>query len=123
MPTKTCLKELKKDKNVESVYLFGSHAKGKARKDSDIDIAVIARKDLAQSENENILSNSSEKLDLSLFWDMPVSIRFRIIEGKLLFTKNKLNLIRAKSSTIKEYMDFKPVLDLYCRRILGVSNV
>lgn len=33
---------IKKEIPVFKVYLFGSHAKGTARKDSDIDIAVIS---------------------------------------------------------------------------------
>lgn len=35
---------LKKDIPVEGVFIFGSYAKGKAKKDSDIDIAVISNK-------------------------------------------------------------------------------
>ena len=31
------------DINVERVYLFGSHARGTATEDSDIDIAIISR--------------------------------------------------------------------------------
>ena len=36
---------------VEQIYLFGSHAKGTTRKDSDIDIAVISDQSSANSHN------------------------------------------------------------------------
>jgi predicted nucleotidyltransferase len=37
------IQEIKKDLQLEAVYLYGSYAKGKARSWSDIDIAVVAR--------------------------------------------------------------------------------
>ncbi len=118
------IKELKKDKNVESAYLFGSYAEGNAREDSDIDIAVITKKNTTDLQKGKIAGNSSEKIDLSIFWDMPLQIRFRILsEGKLLFTRNKANLMKIKLSTMREYQDFRPVIDFYIKRILGVSNV
>lgn len=37
--------ELKREKiNFRGVYLFGSYAKGRARKESDIDVAIIVNK-------------------------------------------------------------------------------
>lgn len=48
-----------KDKaEVLCVYLFGSHARGKTRRESDLDIAVLLRTDVADSvsrERENYL--------------------------------------------------------------------
>ena len=37
------IQEIKKDLQLEAVYLYGSYARGKARSWSDIDIAVVAR--------------------------------------------------------------------------------
>lgn len=36
------LDTVRKEVPISAVYLFGSHAKGTARKDSDIDIAIIS---------------------------------------------------------------------------------
>ena len=33
---------VRKAMNVRNIFLYGSHAKGEAKKDSDIDIAVVA---------------------------------------------------------------------------------
>ena len=33
---------VRKTMNVRNIFLYGSHAKGEAKKDSDIDIAVVA---------------------------------------------------------------------------------
>jgi predicted nucleotidyltransferase len=37
------LNEAKKEISIEKVIVFGSYAKGKAKRDSDIDIAIISR--------------------------------------------------------------------------------
>ena len=38
------VERLRKNKNVVAVYLFGSQITGRAREDSDADIAVITKK-------------------------------------------------------------------------------
>ncbi len=37
------IKELSKSMDVESAYLFGSYAKGRHKKNSDIDLAIISK--------------------------------------------------------------------------------
>ena len=39
---KQFLREFEKSASIESVHLFGSHALGTAKKDSDIDLAVVS---------------------------------------------------------------------------------
>ena len=56
--------EIKKEKGVEAVYLFGSQVSGKARPYSDIDLCVVTGKG---AKRMRILSNSSEKIDTKLF--------------------------------------------------------
>ena len=48
---------LKRDIPVDSVYVFGSHAKGSARPESDIDVAIISPAFNGRSiENGSLLS-------------------------------------------------------------------
>jgi predicted nucleotidyltransferase len=109
--------DIKKEKGVEAIFLFGSHASGNAKPYSDIDLCVITGE---EAKREMILRNSSDKIDTNIFWDLPLNVRFRVIkEGKPLYIRNKLNMHRIRVSTVLQYLDFKPLLDRHFSRILG----
>ena len=87
----------------ESVYLFGSYAKGTAREQSDIDIAVLLEQDLHWRERNTILnrlySDMSQRgynVDFVLKKTdkfiaesaLPTLSRVILREGKLLWTNN-----------------------------------
>jgi len=108
---------IKTENGVEAIYLFGSHLSGKEKPYSDIDICVITGKG---AQRGKVLRNSSEKLDTSIFWDLPLNVRFRVIkDGKPLYVKNELNMHRIKVQTVLSYLDFKPVLERYFSKIMG----
>ncbi|PHP45141.1 nucleotidyltransferase [Methanosarcinales archaeon ex4572_44] len=105
---------------VEAIYLFGSYAKGNAKPISDIDICVLTKKNITKNIKENILSNSSKKIDISIFWDLPPTLRFRVFkEGKLLYKKDEISLQRVKITTLKSYLDIQPMIKRHCIHILG----
>ncbi|MDI6902805.1 MAG: nucleotidyltransferase domain-containing protein [Methanocellales archaeon] len=111
--------ELKKDE-VEAIYLFGSRVKGSVKPFSDIDICVLTDRDIPKKVKEEILSNSSKKIDISIFWDLPPMIQFRVLkEGKILYKKDDLTLQRVKAEILKSYLDVQPMIKRYCSRILG----
>ena len=115
------IEPFKKNRDVISIYLFGSYARGREKPFSDIDICVIADK---HANRDEILSHSSKKIDISIFHDLPMSMRFRVIkEGKLLFSRDELKLHRIIVATIKSYLDFKPHIMRRTERVLGVRNV
>ncbi|MBS3056189.1 MAG: nucleotidyltransferase domain-containing protein [Candidatus Aenigmarchaeota archaeon] len=108
---------IKKEQGVEAIYLFGSRASGTAKPYSDIDICVVTDK---AAKRRSILAHSSEKIDTSIFWDLPLNIRYRVIkEGKLLYVKDKLKIHRITVSTVLSYLDFKPLLEKHFSRFLG----
>ncbi len=112
--------ELSRNERVIAVYLFGSMASGRARPYSDIDICVVSE----PGDKGEILCLSSKDVDIVLFFDLPLGIRYRIIkEGKLLYLKDRLKLHRIAVRAVKEYLDFKPVIERGIRRTLGVKNV
>ncbi len=112
------ISELIKIKEVAAIYLFGSYAKNKIKPYSDIDLCLITKKGLPDKKKALLGSYSSDKIDISLFWDLPVSIRFRVFhEGKLLYCKDELFLLRVKVDTIKEYLDFQPVIERHVKRV------
>ena len=111
--------ELKKNE-VEAIYLFGSGVKGSVKPFSDIDICVLTDRDIPKKVKEEILSNSSKKIDISIFWDLPPMIQFRVLkEGKILYKKDDLTLQRVKADTLKSYLDVQPMIKRHCFRILG----
>lgn len=108
---------IKKERDVEAVYLFGSRLSGKEKPYSDIDICVITGKN---AERESILAHSSDRIDTSIFWDLPLSIRFRVIkEGEPLYIRNRLRMHRIGVRTVLSYLDFKPLLERHFSRFLS----
>lgn len=117
---KSAVSEIKKEKEVSGIFLFGSHATGRAKPYSDIDICVLARKGIPRKTKERILSNSSRKTDITIFWELPPQIRFRVIrEGKVLFARDNKELQRAEVETVKSYLDFKHVLEFFEKKYVG----
>jgi predicted nucleotidyltransferase len=87
----------------ESVCLFGSYAKGTAREQSDIDIAILLEHDLHWRERNSILNHlystmaengynvdfvlkNAEKLRVER--ELPTLSRVILREGKLLWTNH-----------------------------------
>jgi predicted nucleotidyltransferase len=112
---KKIVKELKKIKAVKCIYLFGSYATGKQLPFSDIDICVIGDK-ISEKWKSKILALSSKKIQISIFDELPIYIKFRVFkEGRILFNKDEEFLHRTIFSTVKEYLDFKPLLKRFER--------
>jgi len=115
------IEPFKKNRDVISIYLFGSYTRGRGEPFSDIDVCVVAAKG---ADRDEIPSHSSKKIDISIFHDLPLTIRFRVIkEGKLLFSRDDLKLHRIIVATIRSYLDFKPHILRRTERVLGVRNV
>jgi len=107
----TVTDDLKKISFVDAIYLFGSYAAESTRPFSDIDISVIVNKDIPKEKKEEMLGNSSLQIDISLFYDLPLNIQFRVIkDGKLLYYKDELLTHRIKVKTINDYLDFKHII-------------
>jgi hypothetical protein len=103
--------ELKANDHVLVFILFGSVARGQARKDSEIDLCIVTALNIPETEKMNLLSYGSGKIDVSFFWDLPITIRFRVIrEGKVLFCKDTLAFNAIKADTVWEYLDVAPLI-------------
>ncbi len=88
---------------VESIFLFGSHAKGTAHEQSDIDIAILLERDLQWRERNTFLNRlysemapkgynvdfvfkTAEKFRAES--ELPTLSRVILREGRLLWTKS-----------------------------------
>lgn len=110
------VKEISSNKSVKAIYLFGSYAKGNIKPMSDIDLCIIGN--FNEKDQVKITRHSSDNLDISFFYELPIYIRFRVFrDGKPLIVKDEKYLELLKLSTLKQYRDFKPII---YRRIQGV---
>ncbi|MEK7396028.1 MAG: nucleotidyltransferase domain-containing protein [Candidatus Poribacteria bacterium] len=117
------VEELRQYPYVNAVILFGSYAKGRIKPLSDIDICVITEKNMIDEQRVNITGLSSDKLDISIFWDLPLTIQFRVFkEGKVLFSRDWLILHRVRIKTVKEYLDFLPIIERSIKRMFPNYN-
>ena len=113
--------------DIEFAYLFGSIARNQGRPLSDIDIAVYLREadpdlDLFQ-ERLKLLHQlytllRTEKIDLILLNNSPIGLNYRIlISGRLVSENNPGKRTAFYEKTIRDYLDFSPLLQ-YRDRII-----
>jgi uncharacterized protein len=117
------IEELAARNEVIAVILFGSLARGQAREISDIDICVITKKKVPEAVKMDLLSYGSKKIDVNLFYDLPITIRFRVIhEGKILTCRDTPALQAIMVDTVREYLDIAPFIRRNCLRVLGITE-
>ena len=119
---------LRGDSTVRLAWLHGSRARGTARRESDIDVAVLlddegvatpsAIKDsiwrLAGALGREV---PSDRLDLVFLNDAPALLRHRVIrDGVLLLARSDAERVRFVLRTLREYQDMEPRLREFTRR-------
>ena len=106
---------LRKRNDVLFGYLFGSFARGKTTKLSDVDIAVYLRGSEFSDERIDIIGDlmdilKTEEVDLVILNTASVALRMRIIRNKRLLADNAPYVRHAfESATIRSYFDFSKV--------------
>ena len=113
-------------RGVLCAYLFGSVARGSARRRSDIDLAVLYEKDppgtLAGSGLR--LSGDLERVvgrdvHLVVLNNAPVDLIHRVLrDGAIVFDRDPSARIRFEVQSRNAYFDLKPILDCY-RQVRG----
>jgi hypothetical protein len=101
--------------DVRLAFLFGSRAAGRARPDSDIDVALLLDDQSAGAERGATLrrlaatlgrSVSAAHLDLVILNDAPSLLRHRVLrDGVLLMTRTPEDRVRFAIKTIRDYQD------------------
>ena len=98
--------QLKRDKNVIAIYLFGSHGTARETPLSDIDICVFMK----VTTTGNILkikSYGSEIIDISLFDTLPIYLKPEVFKGKPLFIRDKYFVAEKFAQCFRQYQDYK----------------
>ena len=103
---------------VEFGLVFGSQARGDARPDSDVDVAVGIedRGRLSNAELGDLISRleqvTGRSVDVVVLHEAGIPIAFRAFrEGVEVYVRNRRALVDQKAQTIVQYLDFKPVHD------------
>ncbi|MCY4508847.1 MAG: nucleotidyltransferase domain-containing protein [Acidobacteria bacterium] len=107
---------------VRLAWLFGSRARGAARRDSDVDIAVLVGD--ASTAGPGAVKDTmfrvigalgtvvrSDLIDLVLLDRAPPLLRHRVIrDGVLLYARSDAERARFVRRTLREYLDLEPRL-------------
>ena len=96
--------------NVRFVILYGSVAEGRARAESDIDLAVYydGERDEAARFRFAVLSElADDRYDIQIFSNLPLYVRTEVLRGKVLYCPDERFLYDVAYRTIREFDDFK----------------
>lgn len=104
-------------------WLFGSVARGTARPDSDVDIAILCERDppptldaSAPAMGGDIEAATGLPVDLVILNRAPVDLIHRVLrDGVLLVERDRDARVRFEVKARNEYFDLKPHLDRYRR--------
>lgn len=116
-------KALEGDKDILFAYLFGSHASGRARPDSDIDVAVyldpdcdLVGKQLALIEK---LSKAlgTDRIDVVVLNTARPSLRNEVVHGRLLLRRSRERHASFVSATLRIHWDFDHYRPLFTKAL------
>lgn len=112
---------------VELAYLFGSYTKGSVNKLSDVDIAVLLKKDVGPKEYLDIRLDLIYRLGKVLDADVDVVVlnqaspllNQQVIKyGEVVYEESPRVRIGFETRACLEYLDAKPLLDFHTKVLL-----
>lgn len=117
MKVKESVKEvLQGHKEVLAAYLYGSVAKGKTHKESDVDIGLLLRNNFSpdglytariSGEIEKKM-DSSRKVDVRVLNDRPLTFQHQVLrDGKEVFIRNRKARVNFETEVYDRYLDYK----------------
>jgi uncharacterized protein len=111
---------------IQAAFLFGSHATGRARTDSDVDVAVLLDSECAEADARTRLRRmlegfaahiAADRLDLVVLNDAPPALAFQVLKhGKLAFERDRTTLHRFRVRTYTRHSDFEST-ELFFREV------
>jgi len=116
--------------DIQAVYLFGSTAEGRARPESDIDLAVIASSSRIKEKKLDILSELAQvgmcNVDLVFLNDQDLVLQYEAVrQNRLVYAREDFDRGATYSKIMRKYLDLEPYLRAqraaYKRRIAGAK--
>jgi predicted nucleotidyltransferase len=112
---------------VSALYIFGSAGKGRATRESDVDLAVLIDESKLKRRNFELLKRkyyaaspkfSLRPVDIVVFNTAPPFLKYQILKtGRILFDRKRRLRVRFTERAITEYLDYKPIEDIYLKSI------
>ena len=119
---------LAQDPRIAYALAFGSSARGAARPDSDLDVAVglaagVHLTALDLGELASRLEDAAGKpVDLVLLDAAPPGLAYRVFrDGRTIVERDRRALVERKAKAILEYLDFQPIEELCARGALDAA--
>ncbi len=118
---------LASDARIRYALVFGSRARGNARPDSDLDVAVSVSEPLDALEVGDLIarleSASGHTVDLIFVDEAPPALAYRVFRaGTPVFVRDRRAMVQRKARAILEYLDFKPIEDICVRGVLEAAK-
>ena len=107
---------------VQAAYLFGSHASGQARSDSDVDLALAGPYAGLQARKLDILADLTaeglDRVDLVLLDKADPILRFEAVHPNcLIYAREDFDHGSYFSRSLREYFDLEPYLQIQRKAI------
>ena len=112
---------------IQAAYIFGSVAKGRARPDSDIDIAVLLRRPLPAARalrfrlrlaGELGAALGRDDVQVVILNDAPPLLAHRVLSsGVVVYERSRSDRVRFHVETARRYEDLVPTLERYVARL------
>jgi predicted nucleotidyltransferase len=120
---------LEADPRIAYALLFGSRARQRAHVHSDTDVAVglTPGTKLSVREIGDLVSRletvAGGRVDLVLLEAAPPGLAYRIFrDGQAILERDRRAFVERKTRAILEYLDFKPVEDMFARAVLQAGR-
>jgi len=106
---------LKAFPQVRAGWLFGSTARGRARADSDLDVAVVSTVPRAgfplREAHTAFVEAGIDHVDLAILDQGDLVLRFEAVrQNRLIFARPDFSSGEYFSRTVREFFDFEPLL-------------
>jgi len=117
------------DPRIAYALLFGSVARGTENSFSDVDVAIGLTPGTALSAYDiggiiaELEAAVERDVDLVILDEAPSPLAYRVFrDGRLLVEKDRAARVDRQTRAIVEYLDFKPVEDLYVEGVLRAAR-
>ena len=103
-------------------YLHGSFLSGGPFRDIDVAVYTGKKHDVFYELGleEELERLTGFPVDVRVLNDTPISFRFSVLKGELLFSKDEEKRCEFEERTLREYHDFSYHLNMYRREALGI---
>lgn len=119
---------MEREPRIAYALLFGSAARNEETPFSDVDVAI----GLKQGEQLDVSAIGSlvteleratrRTIDLLLLDGAPPSLAYRVFrDGKVIFEADRRARVERQTRAVLEYLDFKPVEELFARAVLKAA--